>query len=656
MAEREAQPRHPRVLRGLALQAAAITAPLTVLLFWRVEVASRLDLLGALVGETVLFGWLAVGVAWVTVRTRNTMPAGSLLFMGGVVAAVGLALMAWTIQLNLFVVGGVLYVVGAAPSLVLHRPLLSMAASPGDRLRTMSLYWVGVSVGAGWPLGLRILTDVGYDTVLWISFGLCLIAALSIGPHALLHDDDIETEPTAGVLDAPWPRRSYGAAFGVGLIVLGGAQPAWHILVDEWQRSPRQVAAVLGVGGLASAAVNGLGPWYHRLDRLTGSRRSDAIGLQLLVAGVLVFIGSMSTTYIGIVVCWMIAGGAIGLAAAALDAAVFPAVAPHLRRRLAFGQLVFLTVGAFFGLVLLEIFPASLSEQWRLGLFALPLVWVGWAIRRYADSSRDSTADFASAAAAQVPRRVAGLDGESTPVLSVEGLQVAYGSVQVLFDVDLTIEPGQVVALLGTNGAGKTTLLRAISGLEPTIGGRIVYTGLDITRTRPTWRVGMGLHQVVGGNAIVGPLTVAENLRLFCHSLDRVDDVDPLAEVFDVFPRLAERQHQRAETMSGGERQMLAMSKALIGSPRLLLIDEFSLGLAPRVITDLLPVVRQIAERGAAVLLVEQSVNIALSVADYAYVMEKGEIGYQGPSAVLRSQPDLVRSAYLEGLSQVLKG
>jgi ABC-type branched-subunit amino acid transport system ATPase component len=164
------------------------------------------------------------------------------------------------------------------------------------------------------------------------------------------------------------------------------------------------------------------------------------------------------------------------------------------------------------------------------------------------------------------------------------------------------------------------------------------------------------LHQVVGGNAIVGPLTVAENLRLFCHILDRVDGVDPLAEVFDVFPRLAERQHQRAETMSGGERQMLAMSKVLIVRPRLLLIDEFSLGLAPRVIADLLPVVRQIAERGAAVLLVEQSVNIALSVADYAYVMEKGEIGYQGPSAVLRSQPDLVRSAYLEGLSRVLKG
>ena len=402
--------------------------------------------------------------------------------------------------------------------------------------------------------------------------------------------------------------------------------------------------------------INGFGPWYHRLGRLTGSRRADAIGLQLLIAGVLVFVGSLSITYIGLVVCWMVAGGALGLAAAALDSAVFPAVAPHLRRRLAFAQLMFVTVGAFLGLVSLELVPASVNDQWRLGFLALPLVSAGWAIRRYADSSQDSTAEVASVAAAQVPRRVAGLDGEPTPVLSVEALQVAYGSVQVLFDVDLAIEPGQVVALLGTNGAGKTTLLRSISGLEPTIGGRIVYTGLDITKTRPTWRVGMGLHQVVGGSAIIGPLTVAENLRLFCHSLDHVDDVDPFAEVFDIFPRLAERQHQRAETMSGGERQMLAMSKALILRPRLLLIDEFSLGLAPRIIADLLPVVRRIAERGAAVLLVEQSVNIALSVADYAYVMEKGEIGYQGPSSELRSQPDLVRSAYLEGLSQALRG
>jgi branched-chain amino acid transport system ATP-binding protein len=251
---------------------------------------------------------------------------------------------------------------------------------------------------------------------------------------------------------------------------------------------------------------------------------------------------------------------------------------------------------------------------------------------------------------------VAGLDGSRTAVLDVKDLQVAYGSVQVLFGVNLTIQPGQVVALLGTNGAGKTTLLRTISGLEPVRSGSVVYTGLDITKTRPTWRVGMGLHQIVGGEAVVGPLTVDENLSLFSHDVESDVEADPLAEVFEVFPILEERRHQRAETLSGGEKQMLALAKALIVKPRLLLVDEFSLGLAPIVVGELLPVVRAIAERGSAVLLVEQSVNIALSIADYAYVMEKGEIGYQGPAVDLRARPELVRSAYLEGLSQALKG
>jgi branched-chain amino acid transport system ATP-binding protein len=166
----------------------------------------------------------------------------------------------------------------------------------------------------------------------------------------------------------------------------------------------------------------------------------------------------------------------------------------------------------------------------------------------------------------------------------------------------------------------------------------------------------MGLHQIVGGEAVVGPLTIDENLRMFCHGVEIDDEVDPLAEVFDVFPILKERRQQRAETLSGGEKQMLSLAKALIVQPRLLLVDEFSLGLAPIIVGELLPVIRTIADRGAAVLLVEQSVNIALSIADYAYVMEKGEIGYEGPADELRDQPDLVRSAYLEGLSQALKG
>ncbi|MGI9608495.1 MAG: ATP-binding cassette domain-containing protein [Acidimicrobiales bacterium] len=656
MADAEAEPRTPRALRPIALHAAAVVGPLTILLFRRPDVAEHLDLLGAIVGETVLAAVVAVAVAALTVRTRNALPAGSLLFMGAVGAAVGVALMAWTIELGLFVAGMLLYVVGSASALVLHRPLLSSVASPATRYRTMSWYWAAASFGAGWPLGLRILTDVSFGTVLWINFAFLLLTAALLAPQALLHDDDVETEQTIAVLDAPWPRRSYWAAFGVGMVVLAGAQPALRTLVDEWQRSPRQTAAVLGVGVLASAAINAFGPWYHRLDRLAGSRRSDAIGLQLLVAGAAVFIGGLSSTYIGLIVSWAIAGGAIGLAATSLDAAVFPTVSPELRRTVAFRQIAHLAAGAAVGLFAVHVVFDSLDEQWQFAILGLPLVWIGWAVRRFADSARDADVTSATAASAQVPRRVAGLDGSQAAVLDIKDLQVSYGSVQVLFDVDLTIQPGQVVALLGTNGAGKTTLLRTISGLEPVGSGSVVYSGLDITKTRPTWRVGMGLHQIVGGEAVVGPLTVDENLRLFSHDVGARDGVDPLAEVFQVFPILEERRFQRAETLSGGEKQMLALSKALIVKPRLLLIDEFSLGLAPIVVGELLPVVRTIVERGSAVLLVEQSVNIALAIADYAYVMEKGEIGYHGPADELRAQPELVRSAYLEGLSQALKG
>jgi branched-chain amino acid transport system ATP-binding protein len=202
-------------------------------------------------------------------------------------------------------------------------------------------------------------------------------------------------------------------------------------------------------------------------------------------------------------------------------------------------------------------------------------------------------------------------------MLSVESLEVAYGQVQVLFGVDLTVQPGQIVALLGPNGAGKTTLLRAISGLEPTIGGRVLYNGLDVTKTKPTWRAGMGLQQIVGGEAVAGSLTVEENLRVFANTVP---------------------------------------AKALMVRPQLLLIDEFSLGLAPTVIADLLPMVRRIADGGTAVLLVEQSVQIALSIAEYAYVMEKGEIAHSGDAAELLDQPDLLRAAYLEGLTQALAG
>jgi len=325
-----------------------------------------------------------------------------------------------------------------------------------------------------------------------------------------------------------------------------------------------------------------------------------------------------------------------------------------MRRKVAVRQLIDIAVGGTFASVLNAHVIGSWSDQWKIALTGVPLALAGWAIRRFADPARTEDIDEMIATATSVPRRVLSFDNSPIPALVVDSLDVAYGPVQVLFSVGLTVEEGQVVALLGTNGAGKTTLLRAISGLEPTIGGRIIYEGLDITRTRPTWRVGMGLHQIVGGSAVAGDLTVAENLRLFTHLVPAAERSAALSEAYELFPRLAERRGQVSLTLSGGEKQMLALSKALMHRPRLLLIDEFSLGLAPTIIAELLPVVRQIADRGTAILLVEQSVNLALSIADHAFVMEKGSIGHHGPAAQLRDQPDLLRAAYLEGLQPIV--
>ena len=647
-------PGNPRLLVAVAGQGAALASVLPVLLFRREEIAERLGVLGAVVGEVTLLGAVAVVAALVVPRLRSVLPAGILLTLAGLLASAGLAVMARTTDIAVFTAGGFMLAAGAAPGLVLHRILLATDARQADRFRTLSWYWAAVAAGACWPLVARVLAPVAYSTVLWASAALALVSAVLIARHALAHDDDLEVQPTVARMDVPWARRSYGAALAVGAAAIGGADAAQSLLLGEWQRSEAQNAAVLAAGAGAAALISAFGPWYHRLHRLNGSRRSDGVGTQLLVAGVLVLLGAVSFTYIGLVACWFVAGGATCLALTGLDAAVFAGLAPELRRPVAARQVLWAGAGALAAAAFNAWIAGGWPDQWKIGVLGLPLVVVGWAVRRFAAPARDAATVMAVSKATTVPRRVYAAES-GPPLLSVEQLSVSYGSVQVLFGVDLQVQEGAVVALMGTNGAGKTTLLRAVSGLEPTIGGRIVYAGLDITKTRPTWRAGMGLHQVVEADAVVGPLTVAENLTLFGHGLDRAQRAQSIAEAYELFPRLAERSRQRAATLSGGEKQMLGLAKAIVTPPRLLLIDEFSLGLAPTVIAEVLPVIRRIARRGAAVLLVEQSVNVALSVSDHAYVMEKGEIGYSGPAEELRARPDLLRAAYLEGLAHALR-
>jgi ABC-type branched-subunit amino acid transport system ATPase component/predicted MFS family arabinose efflux permease len=240
-------------------------------------------------------------------------------------------------------------------------------------------------------------------------------------------------------------------------------------------------------------------------------------------------------------------------------------------------------------------------------------------------------------------------------LLLVRNLDVGYNGVQVLFHIDFEIDEGEIVALLGTNGAGKSTLLKAISGLVEATNGAIVFDGRDMTYAPPNEVAGRGVVQVPGGAGVFPSLTVAENLRLagWLHRKDRGRTDEGIEHVLAMFPVLRERINEHAGNLSGGQQQMLTLGMAFLTRPRLLMIDELSLGLAPAVVEQLLPIVHEIREQGTTIIIVEQSVNLALTLAETAYFMEKGEIRFHGPTAELLQRPDVLRSVFLEGAATV---
>jgi len=233
------------------------------------------------------------------------------------------------------------------------------------------------------------------------------------------------------------------------------------------------------------------------------------------------------------------------------------------------------------------------------------------------------------------------------PLLEVSDLCVRYGKVEALRGVHLKVGHGRIAAVIGPNGAGKTTLLSAIAGLLPCAGGEIALDGVPITGAAVEENVARGMALVPETRELFARMTVLDNLRLGAFSLRRAGRRrlgELLDEVFAIFPRLGERRQQEAGTLSGGERQMLALGRALMSRPRLLLLDEPSLGLAPLVVREILRVVVELRRRGVAILLVEQNARAALEIADDACVLETGEVTLSGPAAALAGDPRVIES------------
>ncbi|AAS80682.1 ABC transporter ATP-binding protein [Thermus thermophilus] len=230
--------------------------------------------------------------------------------------------------------------------------------------------------------------------------------------------------------------------------------------------------------------------------------------------------------------------------------------------------------------------------------------------------------------------------------LEVQALETGYGKAQVLFGVDLEVEAGELVALLGANGAGKTTLLRALSGLLRPWKGSVLLGGKDLRGLSPARRARLGLGHVPEGRQLFPLMTVEENLRLGAAFLAPGREKEGYERVYALFPQLAERRRQLAGTLSGGEQQMLAIGRALMGFPRILLVDEPSLGLSPRLAEEVLLALKEVARGGVGVLLVEQNVALSLEVAERGYVLEHGRVVLEGPAQALAQDPR-VREAYL---------
>ncbi len=234
----------------------------------------------------------------------------------------------------------------------------------------------------------------------------------------------------------------------------------------------------------------------------------------------------------------------------------------------------------------------------------------------------------------------------SVPLLHIQGLTSHYGRIQALHGIDCDIQAGELVALVGANGAGKTTLLRTLSGVQPATGGSVYFNTQNITQLSPDQRVRLGISQVPEGRQVFSPLSVEDNLRLGAYTRPHSEVSNSIDQVYQLFPILQTKRHQSAGTLSGGQQQMLAIGRALVAHPALLLLDEPSMGLAPKLVHDIFEKIQLLKETGMTIFLVEQNAHLALSIADRGYVIEMGKIvlADTGPALLENAK---VKEAYL---------
>ena len=622
-----------------------------------------LSLILALNFLVLLAGGVFVGfLADRSSRIRLTIVLALMAVLGSVFT--GLAPAVWVLVIARVVNG-----VGVASNDPVHRSLLADFYDEKDRGNIFALHQSSEPVAAVLtPLLVALLgTLFGWRTVfviLAVPIAVMSLFALRLRDPLRGGTEDAEAAEAAAE-EPPVPfgeairtlgrsktlRRTWFALFFVG----GGFLPVATFVPLFYRNVFGLSLAERGVYGSITSlfAVVGLlyaGAWVRRTFPVDAPKVQRAagwafIGVALCVAGLAV----SPTLWLSIAFVCLI--GLVAGFYVPSSVAIQSAVAPARLRTQAFAfSALFLASGVFLAPIAGSIAD---SQGLRLGILAFtPLIVVGGIVLRsagqFVEEDRAMAARALETAAALREQRRSG----SSSLLACRGIDVHYGTVQVLFDVDFEVREGEIVALLGTNGAGKSTLLRAISGLTRPSAGFVFIDGHNVTSKAPWETAAQGVVLMPGGKSVFPLMTVEDNLRM-AGWLTRNEDQEVsrarLEEVLDLFPRLRERWRTPAGNLSGGEQQMLSLAQSLINDPKLLMIDELSLGLAPKVVGELLDIVRGIHESGVTIVLVEQSVNVALTIADRAYFMEKGQVRFQGATADLLDRTDILRSVFLEG-------
>jgi len=476
----------------------------------------------------------------------------------------------------------------------------------------------------------------------------------------VLGESFVEEDPLPVSLDAAFSRLMQirtvktvvvgFSALGFGLFTVPVLESLY--LEERWNLDPLDRGVTVTVGGIF--AVFGLlyvGPKFDRLWREDPTRSLRMVGI-CIGLGTLFKPIQYAVPNVPLFITFGVPQTVLFIAAFAMVGPLMQSIVPYRLRGsgTALITLYIFFIGAAGGGLISLLFTDAWGPRTTALVLSVPTsILGGWILYRGARHVRHDLSLNVQELLDEQDEEKRRHESGKIPALQVNNLDFCYGPVQVLFDVGFEVNRGETLALLGTNGAGKSTLLRVISGLGTPRRGVVRLGGRTITYTSPQLRTTLGIHQLPGGKGVFPGMTVHQNLTMgaYIHRRDRDDVASRIDRVLELFPDLAQRQNQLASSMSGGQQQMLALAKVLLHDPEILLIDELSLGLAPTIVQDLLVVVEQLQEQGQTIIIVEQSLNVALSVADRAIFLEKGQIRFEGSAQDLLERDDLARAVFL---------